>query len=253
MFHVNAAEKGPCWFKVTASGEPGHGSRPAQQTSVSRLVNALHKLLEWERPYEVGPTVAGYYAAYAALDESRARQFRQLSRALEDGEFYRWFTAKPSWDALIRDTLSINVLRASAKTNVIPAQAEAEIDSRLLPGHSCVKFLNEVTELIGSEHVRVEKMDVAFPSSSSPLDNEFLHAVEKLAAAEQAVVLPGLLSGFTDSHFFREKGINAYGFIPLVVDSESRRSIHGPNERGEIKELEAAVHRLVKLLGMLGA
>jgi hypothetical protein len=87
VYNVNAGEKGPCWFRVIATGDPGHASRPAAETAVSRLVEALGALLAWERPLEVGPVVAGYYAAYAALDEEHARQFRQLDRALEDVEF----------------------------------------------------------------------------------------------------------------------------------------------------------------------
>lgn len=250
IYNLNAAEKGPCWFRVVATGEPGHASRPAPRTAVTRLVDALDELVGWERPYEVGPVVAGYYAAYAALDHAHARQFRQLDRSLEDPEFREWFLSDPAAAALVYDTLTPTVLRASKSTNIVPAEASAVVDARLLPGHDCGEFLRDVRKRVGSPHVRIEPSEVAFPSSQSPLSNEFTEAVERVAAAELggAVVLPGLQAGFTDSHYFRAKGIAAYGFTPIVITPEQRLAVHGPDERVTATELSAGVIRLVRLL-----
>ncbi|RMD81467.1 MAG: M20/M25/M40 family metallo-hydrolase [Candidatus Dadabacteria bacterium] len=250
LYELSVAEKGPCWFRVVATGPPGHASRPASETAVTRLIAALDHLVRWERPLEVGPVVAGYFAAYAALDEQHARQLRQLERSLKDLEFRRWFLSKPANAALVQDTVTPTVLVGSSKTNIVPAEAIAEVDSRLLPGHRCDAFLDEVRRRIGSEHVRVEPTNVVFPSSQSPLDNALTAAVERLAAAEPdgAVVLPGLLTGFTDSHYFREKGIAAYGFIPLLVSAEQRETMHAPNERIGTAALGEGVRRLVALL-----
>jgi acetylornithine deacetylase/succinyl-diaminopimelate desuccinylase-like protein len=207
-------------------------------------------LVAWDIPLEVGPVVAGYYAAYAALDPEHARQFRQLGRALEDPSFRDWFMSDPAAAALVRDTLTPTVLRASPKANIVPGRAIAEIDSRLLPGHDCDDFLSDVRELIGSEHVRVEAGEVRFESSQSALDNELVAAVERVATQDvrEAVVLPGLSAGFTDARYFRQRGIAAYGFVPLVVTAEERNAIHGPNERVRVAELRAAVGRTVALL-----
>ena len=248
LYNLNAAEKGPCWFRLTATGEPGHGSRPARETAVTRLIEALHALLEAPRPHEVGPVVAGYFAAYAAVEQGRARQLRQLSSALEDEEFYEWFTSEPYRVAQIVDTVAPTVFHSSAKTNIVPAEVSVEIDSRLLPGHSCEDFLRGVGELVGSDHVRVESLGLSFPSTQSPLDNELTRAIERLAAEEDALVFPGLLTGFTDSHWFRERGIHAYGFVPVAITPEQRKTVHAPNERVSVAELEKGVHRLVRLL-----
>lgn len=254
IYNMNAGEKGPCWFKVVASGDPGHGSRPAADTAVTRLVTALARLADWERPISVGPVVAGYYAAYAALDEEHARQFRQLARSLEDPVFREWFMSDPIAAALVQDTLAPTVLLGSSKTNIVPAEASAEIDSRLLPGHDCGEFLDEVRGLIGNEFVRVVEGSVRFPSSQSPLDNSLTEAVETVAAGDAAssVVLPGLQTGFTDSHYFREKGIASYGFVPIVVSNAERVAIHGPNERVQVEDLRAGVVRMVEILTEVG-
>ncbi len=250
LFDLSVAEKGPCWFRVVASGTPGHASKPAAETAVTRLVRALSHLIEWERPLEVGPVVAGYFAAYAVLDQQHARQYRQLERSLEDPEFRGWFLSNPANAALVSDSITPTVLQASPKTNIIPAEAVAEVDSRLLPGHRCEAFLGDVRKRIGGENVRVETTPVAFPSSQSSLNNDLTKAIEAVAAKEAggAVVLPGLLAGFTDSHYFREAGMAAYGFVPLQVDAEQRETLHGPDERVGEAELRRAVHRMVRLL-----
>jgi acetylornithine deacetylase/succinyl-diaminopimelate desuccinylase-like protein len=255
IYNLNAGEKGPCWFRITAGGDPGHGSRPASSTAVTRLIAALAKLVAWEQPIEVGAVVAGYYAAYAALDAEHARQFRQLARSLEDPVFRQWFMSDPAAAALVQNTLAPTVLSGSSKTNIVPGSASAEVDARLLPGHECGEFLDDVRALIGNEHVVVEDVGVDFASSQSPLDNELTEAVERVAAADaaSAVVLPGLQTGFTDSHYFREKGIHAYGFVPIIVSSEERNAMHGPNERVRIDDLTAGVVRLVDLLNEVAA
>jgi acetylornithine deacetylase/succinyl-diaminopimelate desuccinylase-like protein len=250
LYELAAAEKGPCWFRVVAAGEPGHASHPAKETAVDRLVSALASLDSWELHYEVGSIVAGYYAAYAELDREHARQLRQLGRSLEDPDFYRWFVGDPTRAALIRDTLTATVLHGSERTNVVPAEASAEVDARLLPAHDCGRFLDAVRKRIGNDHVRVEPGRVAFPATQSSLDNALTRAIERLADVEPggAVVLPGMLTGFTDAHYFRERGLEAYGFTPLVVTQAERAGVHGPDEQVEVAELEAAVPRMVRLL-----
>lgn len=255
IYSVGAAEKGPCWFKVVATGPSGHGSRPAGNNAVARLVAALGKLTSWQRPIVVGPVVAGYFAAYAALDEDHARQFRQLERSLEDERFGSWFMGHPAWAALVRNTLVPTVLEGSRKTNIVPAEATAEVDSRLLPGQRCDDFLTQVATRVAGDGVRIEPLGLSFPSSQSPLDSPLVDAIERVAASgkRQSVVIPGLVSGFTDSHYFREKGIEAYGFVPIVVSKEELDAVHAPNERIRVAELEAAVHRMVEILLELGS
>lgn len=251
VYNINAAEKAPCWFRLHAQGEAGHASRPPEDTAVTRLVEALHRLQTWRLPLEVGPIVAGYYRAYAEIDPRNERDYRNLARALEkDHEFRRAFLSDPGAAALVRDTLTPTVLRGSSKTNVVPASAWAEVDGRLLPGHACDRFLAAVRERIGDANVLVEPSGVSFPATQSPIDNEFTAAVARSAAKEgrQAVVLPGLLTGFTDSHWFRERGIAAYGFVPIDVTAAQRQAIHGPDENVDGASLERGVHRLVDIL-----
>jgi acetylornithine deacetylase/succinyl-diaminopimelate desuccinylase-like protein len=249
LFHVAAAEKGPCWFRISASGRAGHGSRPPRQTAVTRLLAALTGLVDWERPFEVVPVARGYFDALAEVDVEHAEGLRGLPESLEDDDFREWFFEDPAREALISDTLTPTVLSGSSKTNVIPSEASARVDSRLLPGRDCDEFLERVRERVG-EDVDVSRDTVSFPASASPIDGELAAAVSRLAASERgnAVVLPAMLTGFTDSHYFREAGIPSYGFIPIEVGPAERAAMHGPNERVGVESIKNGVRRMVRLL-----
>ena len=252
LYQLAAAEKGPCWFHVKTKGTPGHGSRPVRPTSVERLIQALNRLVTWDRPLQIVPAVDAYFRAYAEVDEENAEAYRDIAAALKDPEFRREFLENASSAASVSNTLAPNVLLASARTNSVPAEASAQVDSRLLPGTECSAFLDTVRERIADPEVTVEPHAVAFPSSQSPLDSALVRAVYALAAEEEsAVVLPALLTGFTDSHYFRAKGMQAYGFIPILVDEAQRDSIHAPNEHVDVEQLKAGVHRLVRLLELI--
>jgi len=62
-----------------------------------------------------------------------------------------------------------------------------------------------------------------------------------------------MIPGFTDSHFFRQPGLDCYGFIPIEASPAEMRGEHGINERISVKEFGAGVHRMVDLLKLFGA
>jgi acetylornithine deacetylase/succinyl-diaminopimelate desuccinylase-like protein len=97
--------------------------------------------------------------------------------------------------------------------------------------------------------VRVETL-LSFPSRSSPIDTPLYRAIESVAAGHspQAVVVPRVLAGFTDAHFFREVGIVAYGFVPRWHRAGELRGVHGPNERISVRNLERGVAMLLRIL-----
>jgi acetylornithine deacetylase/succinyl-diaminopimelate desuccinylase-like protein len=66
-----------------------------------------------------------------------------------------------------------------------------------------------------------------------------------------APVVPSVLTGFTDSHYFREKGITSYGFIPFDLSEEEDRREHGVNERISTQNLRQGTHRLIEILQTL--
>lgn len=250
-FEVAIGEKAPFWVRLTAVGKAGHGSVPPEETAVTRLVQALDRLQRWERPLRVTDPVQDYFSSLAPLQLGpHQTAFADLRRALQDASFRTQFLADPTQHALVRDTCTPTVLRASQKTNVIPAEASAEIDCRLLPHTNSEDFLRALSERVSDLGVRVEVL-LQFAPSQSSRETALFRALKKLAQRERGVVVPSILTGFTDSHYFREKGIPSYGFAPFVLTDAERRTVHGANERISTDNLRQGTERLVALIEMI--
>ncbi len=250
VVHVAVAEKTPCWVKLTARGEAGHGSTPPPETAVTRLVRALDKLRRYRTAVRVVRPVEDYFAALAELEHEPLRtKLMHLGDSLEDPAFFADFTRNPSQNALIRNTITPTVLQGSAKTNVIPDEASAQLDCRLLPGERPADFIALLREVIADENVHLETL-LSFPASSSDTTSGFMKAVRRLAASDLggAPVVPSVISGFTDSHYFREHGVASYGFVPFVLTEDDERTVHGLNERISVDNLRDGVRRLFAIV-----
>jgi len=220
---------------------------------VTRLIRALNKLRRYRTAVRLVRPVEEYFAALARLEPEPLRgKLAHLGEALEDPSFLAEFTRNPHQNALIRNTITPTVLEASPKINVIPAEASAELDCRLLPGERPADFLALLREVIADETVGVEPL-LSFPASSSDAASPFMTALRQVAATELggAPVVPSVIPGFTDSHYFREHGVASYGFVPFVLSEDEERSVHGTNERVSLENLRAGTERLVALLRAL--
>lgn len=248
--HVAVAEKAPCWLRLVARGPGGHGSTPPADTAVTRLVRALERIRTHETPLHVVPAVAQYFATISALTNEPPRSYPlDLDAALQDPFYLAAFESDPHRYALVHNTITPTVLAGSAKTNVIPAEARADLDCRLLPGEDPEAFIQTIRALIDDPNVEVQQL-LSFPASSSPADGWFVQAIRQVAARELdgAAVVPSVLAGFTDSHYFRDLGIPSYGFVPFKQNVEERLRMHGRDERIGVGVLRDAIRFLYALL-----
>lgn len=129
-------------------------------------------------------------------------------------------------------------------TNVISPQALAELDCRLLPGEKPDLFLATLRDVIDDPSIEVETL-LRFEHSASARDTALWRAIEEGARLHDpgTKVLPLVLSGFTDSHYFREQGIVAYGWSPIVMGPGDGPA-HGVDERISV----AAIHDAPRVL-----
>jgi acetylornithine deacetylase/succinyl-diaminopimelate desuccinylase-like protein len=249
-YGVSLSEKTPLWLRLTATGEAGHAAAPPDNTAVTRLVAALDRLAVYRAPIRVVNPVRDYFRAIAQLDGGPP-EFSNLAVALRNVAFASKFVSAPHQNALVRDTFTPTVLTGSQKTNIIPASASAEIDSRLLPGDNPQQIVTDLRKVIADDTIKIDVM-LNFPAQSSPRKSALMTAIDKLAATDNTVVVPMMIAGFTDSHYFRQQGLDCYGFIPIAASTAEERGIHGLNERVAVKELGAAVRRMVELLKFMG-
>lgn len=256
MWGVTINEKSPCWLKVEAIGRPGHGSAPSPDHAVPRLVAALDRVRRIESPIRVLPIIERQFDALAPLappDDQRG--FRDLKAAVVSrGPFQRRFLANPGYAALVRNTVAITVLEAGHTTNVVPGRAVAHLDARLLPGERCEDFAQAVRRIIADESVEVSPL-LAFPSVGSSDDTALFRAIERVAEMEdpEAVVVPRMIAGFTDAHWFRELGITAYGFMPRRLTAAESAGVHGVDERVRIDAIADSARLTARILEELPA
>lgn len=250
-FAVSIAEKTPLWLRLTATGAAGHAAVPPAETAVTHLLQALERLVGYRSQIRLVDPVRDYFKAIGELDGGPP-QLLNLRRALRgDPEFTRGFLAVARNNALVRDTFTPTMLSGSPKTNVIPATATAEIDGRLLPGDDPQAVLANLRKVIADSSIKVD-VTLNFPAASSPRRSALMTALDKLAKADDARVVPMMIAGFTDSHYFRQKGLTAYGFIPIELGPAEEKGVHGINERLPVKELGGGIKRMVELLKTMG-
>lgn len=250
-FEVAVAEKTPLWLRLTSRGKAGHGSVPPAETAVTKLVQALARVQALPRVPRVTDEVQRYFAALATMQVGdQAARFADLRRALSEPSFREKFLLEPRQAALVHDTIAVTVLQAGSKTNVIPGVAVAELDCRLLPGTDPMAFMQQLIDAIGDASIQVETL-LQFPPSASPTDTPLYAAIAKLAEREKARVVPSVLTGFTDSHYFRERGIPSYGFAPFVLTEPELQGMHGVDERLSRTNVREGTRRLVELIRVL--
>jgi acetylornithine deacetylase/succinyl-diaminopimelate desuccinylase-like protein len=254
LWGVAFSEKSPCWLELVARGRAGHGSAASGDGAIPTLVAALDRLRRWDQPIHVTPEVGAMFAALAPFAAPEDQPgLAALGPALrEDDAFRRRFLDEPGRAALVRNTLEITVLESGGSTNVVPAEARAEVDARLLPGERCESFAERVRDEIDAPEIQLRIL-LDFPARSSPVDTDLFRAIERVAATSgrPAVVVPRAIAGFSDAHYFRERGAVVYGFVPRWLDPRDTRGIHGPNERISLSNLTRGVTVLVQILAEL--
>jgi acetylornithine deacetylase/succinyl-diaminopimelate desuccinylase-like protein len=262
FYPVQVAEKGFCWVRARVTGEPGHGSMPRHDSVVTRLGEALAALGRARLPLHPTSYVADF------LDALRARQpaliqplVRLIARPQLLARVARLVPNAPiarSFSALLANTAAATVVRAGAKTNVIPGVAEFEIDGRTLPGQTDEDLLRELREVLGPD-VELEVMKSCPPvvtePVASPLFDIIKHEVERREPG--AEVVPYLIPGFTDAKYFTQMGARWYGFSPVKIEKGSgirfADMFHGHNERVPVAGLAWGVDVLDAVVRAISA
>ena len=233
-YGVETGEKGPFWLKLRTSGTPGHGSRPIESSALNRMVRALDRVRRHRTAMKVLPSVQRFFADQAAqVPAGRQAWYRDVTAALRDPEAARQLYEDREVSALLRNTISITVVKAGYKTNVIPGTAEAELDVRLLPGEDPQAFLAEMRSVIDDPSVEIIPPPTFRPPNESPVEGDFFRVVQATLRKHDpgAIVTTKMLTGATECVLYRPLGIACYGFTPLLTTSEELGTVHGDDER----------------------
>lgn len=251
IFSIEITQKIPVWLRLTSIDQPGHGSSPRTTSSVSRIVEALHKI--WNNPFEprILPAVERVFQERSiGLDEPMASEYRDIKTSIQNPDFMKRLQLfSPSTHALTRETCSLTRMEGSNKINVIPPKAWAEIDCRILPDKTPKDFIKQITDLIDDSNIEVELLMSGYPGVS-PMDSELYLAIEEFIGQNypNSKLSPSVSTGFTDSRFTRGIGIASYGFNTYIYEGNESSSIHGNNEKINEKSFRNSVNDLQLIL-----
>jgi acetylornithine deacetylase/succinyl-diaminopimelate desuccinylase-like protein len=238
LYPIGTGERGSAWMRLSAHGRAGHGSRRNPENAVAILAAAISRIADYRWPVRLTPTVSALLDGLSkhlgiTVDPADERSLAQLGEAARLVE------------ATVANSLNPTMLNAGYKLNVIPSEATAGVDGRILPGLQ-EEFFATVDELLGEKITR-EFASFSAPVSVSPDTTEFAAMAAAITSHDpDALVLPFCMSGGTDAKAFTSLGIACYGFAPGTTPPGFAHweYVHGVDERVLIDSLEFGVRVL---------
>jgi len=233
---VQASEKVSVNYRVTATGTSGHASIPLKDNAVVHLAAAIEKLGNWETPVKPTVITKRYFEGLAQIEDPElAKWMRVLDTPERQEHAARILSgASPMWSAILRNTVSPTILQAGVRANVIPSEARATLNVRLLPGELPGEFAEAMMKVVADPQVAIdiERINTR-PSPPSNIDTDFFRSIQKSARAvfPGALVLPIMSTWATDSAELRVRNVTCYGLVPFPLTEEEIGRMHADNER----------------------
>jgi acetylornithine deacetylase/succinyl-diaminopimelate desuccinylase-like protein len=237
LYPIQVAEKGFVWLKMKAKGDPGHGSMPHKNNAVGKLARAVDLIDRKLLPLHVLDVVSGFIGELA---KGMGMPSSLILKRVLNPVFSDLLLQKVVPDdqarvlrASLHNTVNPTGLIAGEKVNVVPSEATAILDCRILPGTTPESFLEELRGLVGDafEFEIIKAAPASTAPIGTPLYNQLVKTLESRDPGSKAI--PYLTVGFTDSKFLEPLGVKAYGFAPIMLppDLPFAPMFHGHNER----------------------
>jgi acetylornithine deacetylase/succinyl-diaminopimelate desuccinylase-like protein len=256
FYPIQVAEKGICWFELSAEGTAGHGSMPRPDNAVVRIARAIEALGRVRLPFHSVPVVERFVrglmerappmaqrAAPYLVKPAFARTLLSVVRRTDPEQAI-------ALEALLRNTASPTVLSGGRKVNVIPSKASVLVDGRMLPGQTVDDFLAEIQRVVGDDlKVRVlEQHEGTVFRTDTALFEAIGEVIERNHPG--AVAVPFMIPGFTDSHAYATLGATCYGFSPVKMPKGMNFTAlyHGHDERIPVEGFLWGTHVLAELV-----
>jgi acetylornithine deacetylase/succinyl-diaminopimelate desuccinylase-like protein len=255
---VQASEKVPVDVAVIARGPSGHASTPTKDNAVVHLAAAVAKIGGYTASVRFTTIVRRYFEQLAPLeDDELAKWIRSLDTP-DRGEHAQRFVsdANPLWNSMLRDTIAPTMLSAGVRANVIPSEARAMLNVRLLPGDTIDVLLADLTKSVNDPQIRFEvQPDAGLAAPPSSLESDFYVTITKAASQEfsGAPVLPFLSAGATDSAQLRLHNVQAYGLSPFPMSDEDSRRMHADDERIPLASFDKGVDFIARVVSEFAA
>lgn len=242
LYFLQVGEKGTAWCRLKAHGTAGHGSVPTMaDNAVVKMARTVSRLHNYRAEVVLVPEVEKLLRNLAGLCGIEINKLGpdQVDNLLGELPLEKAFVE--SLRSMTRMTVSPNMIRGGTKTNIVPDYCEADIDIRILPGQDC-EYVEKELRLVISKEIEIDFSEYRTPTFSSS-GEPFYKLMEEITlelAGRDAVCLPVISAGSTDSKFLRSAGIPSYGIGHMAkgFDQQARTTVHGKNERIDAASLQ---------------
>lgn len=250
---VQASEKVAVNVAVIARGTSGHASQPTKDNPVVHLAAAVGKIGTYSAPVHFTAIVRRYFEGIAPLEDDEIAKWIRSMDTPDRGEHAQRVVsdASPLWNAMLRDTIAPTVLSAGVANNVIPAEARANLNIRLLPGDSITTLMNDLNKLVNDPAVKLEiQPNAGLAAPPSSLESDFYNLICRVASREfgGAPALPFQSTWLTDSAQLRLHNVQAYGLVPFPLSDDDLKRMHGDDERIPVASFDKGVDVLTKIV-----
>lgn len=258
FYFVQVAERGIAWLRIRVRGETGHSARPCPDSAAARAALIVQKLATARLPHHVSEPARRFLDRMA---EHVGFAEKLVLKGLRSPTLGPWLLhnlvpkgdQRTALQATLSNTVNPTRIRAGDRINVVPEEVLIDVDGRVVPGSSTQQLLAEVRALIDEEsdvEIEIEVLREHPPSVTEP--DEVYREIEAVLAARspEAVVLPYLIFGFTDSHNYAKLGATCYGFYPVQLGPgiEFAKLFHGVDERIPVEGFRFGIETLFDLV-----
>ena len=250
---VEATEKLYADFQLMVTNPGGHSSLPTRDNAIYHLANALGRLEKYQFPFELNVVTRGYFEAMSKIEKGQVSTDMRgvLQTPPEVGAINR-LSETPLYNSTMRTTCVATMVQAGHAPNALPQRAQANVNCRILPGHTPAEMRAELSKVLADPKVEVQLVNSAGALSDRgenevsvappPLNEEVFAALHSVVGQmwPGLPIVPEMETGASDSKFTMAAGMPSYGFSGMGVDTDDVRA-HGRDERIGVESFYAGV------------
>ncbi len=252
---ISVTEKKLSQFIVKASGKGGHGSMPHGDNANEKIVAAAQRILSYKWPLKAMPVTSVYLDTALKDHVVGNAKFPGLKKALQSKKWKSYLESNEIYNAILRNTVTVTILKGGEKVNVIPSESSAYFDARLLPSETHERFFAKIKKLAGNDIV-IERIGENIPTPDpSRYNTLFFQGIKEAIRSVKGdvPVLPFVTTGATDLRYFRNLGIPSYGFFPVTLTKEEHMRMHSKDERISLASIKEGIEGSRAILKFLAS
>ncbi|NLB52047.1 MAG: M20/M25/M40 family metallo-hydrolase [Syntrophomonadaceae bacterium] len=247
---IGIAEKATANFKISVSGQGGHSSMPPANTAIGTLAKIISNLENHPMPARLIMPVREMFKKMAPYMENNKLVLKSIDKLFPAVSSV--LSKNPATNSMIRTTFAATMIGGGYAPNVLPPEAWAIVNARVLQGDSINGVMEHIRKVNPGIEFTLEKLMGEDPGNISPIDSPAYKTIEKILGEmfPEVLVLPYLMAGATDSRNYAGVSKGIYRFAAMVLNKELYATIHSENERLSFDNLASMMEFYYKLITM---